>query len=459
MKTFISWQILIYLRFFAKLALIFSNPKIIGITGSVGKSSTRNALDAILREISPTKTIFEGNSETGIPLGILGLPIYDYAPLDWLRILALTPFKIFNLVGIRYLVVEMGIDDPLPPKNMAYLLTIVKPHISVFLNVYPVHTEQFEKNLENTGKLLNKEKSTQLLSSIAYEKGKIITDNPQCEVAIYSAGNTYVQQVIHESKKDDGKKTYLSFGEEKNNSLSFVSYSIDLQGCSFIFSKNRKVYEVVIEKYLLPRVYREVFAAALLVSDALHIDLKLACSALSTHFTPPKGRASIFEGINHCIIIDSSYNASRGSVLAFLDMVGELKKKHKGEIVFLFGDMGELGGEAQKEHEEVVKYVTGSVDYLYCVGPLTQKYVVPFVESSTSNHESETKKVLWFDNSKKAGEHLKTHLPKNSIVFVKGSQNGIFLEEAIKYILKNPDDKRKLCRQTDYWMKRKATFF
>ena len=142
MRSFFVWLVLYYLKFFAKLSLVFHRPKIIGITGSVGKSSCRNAVYSILRAKfkNKVKVIKKGNSETGVPLGILGLEIKDYSFLGWLKVLTRVPFGLLYLRKTEYLVIEMGIDSPSAPKNMQYLLSIVKPDISVFLNVHPVHT-------------------------------------------------------------------------------------------------------------------------------------------------------------------------------------------------------------------------------------------------------------------------------------------------------------------------------
>ena len=94
MKNIFIWMLLYYLRFFARLSLSINKPKIIGITGSVGKSSARNAIYAALKDYFKVKMIKEGNSETGVPLGILGIDPGHYQMTDWLRVIFLSPFKI-----------------------------------------------------------------------------------------------------------------------------------------------------------------------------------------------------------------------------------------------------------------------------------------------------------------------------------------------------------------------------
>src|SRR5512146_2715847 len=93
LKSFLVPLILWYLRAIGRLALKQSRATVIGIAGSVGKTSTREALYAILKDIAPTHMV-AGNSETGIPLGLVGLFPHDYSPFDWLRMMIAAPIRI-----------------------------------------------------------------------------------------------------------------------------------------------------------------------------------------------------------------------------------------------------------------------------------------------------------------------------------------------------------------------------
>ncbi len=156
----VSLLVLYYLRFWAKRKLDQIKPLIIGVTGSAGKSSCVAAIEAVLKEKFKVKTTGTTNSESGIPLAILGLKPNDYSVLDWIRLVLLAPIGLISK-GEReeVLICEMGIDSLEWPKNMDYLLTIVRPKIGVFLNALPVHTKQM-KSVEN----IFKEKSKLILS-------------------------------------------------------------------------------------------------------------------------------------------------------------------------------------------------------------------------------------------------------------------------------------------------------
>lgn len=177
-RAIISWWVLRYLRFFARWQLNKIKPDIIGVTGSVGKTSAALAMGAILATKYATKVCAGANSESGIPLNILGLKLTNYSAWDWLRVMFLAPVMILvNWRRYEKYVVEMGVDEPKAPKNMGYLLTIVKPRIGVWLNVAAVHTQQFGT-----------------VTAIAAEKGKLIEQLPDDGIAVLNRNDPLVWQ-------------------------------------------------------------------------------------------------------------------------------------------------------------------------------------------------------------------------------------------------------------------------
>ena len=450
MKKFAINSTLAYLRYFAKKALVKHQPTIIGIAGSVGKSSTRKAIEAVLIDHFPTKSV--GNSETGIPLGILGMQPENYSPFDWLKMLAKSPLNIDYLENTQYLIAEMGIDEPDPPKNMDYLLSILQPDIAISLNVSATHSLQFDKTIKKEG-LSQEDRPKEVITKIAEEDTKIITKS-HCKVGIYNADDKDVTSQI------DGKELsskLLTFGTKSTCDISYGLYRVSLKGSSFDFfvkmNNKREEINLTFSRHILPREYREVFAASILVGIEAGLTLEQIKVSLEKNYQPPKGRASIFEGIHKSIIIDSTYNASKASISTFLDMIDILKKETNREVSFLLGDMRELGDESKIEHEQVAGQLIGIVDYLYLVGPLTREFVLPIIQENEKNF----KEVRWFDSSFRAGEYLKDNLPKETLLLAKGSQNTIFLEEAIKQILEDKKDSKNLCRQEDFWHKLKSS--
>ncbi len=451
MRKYLVLFVLYYFRFFAKRALAKNRPQIIGIAGSVGKSSLRNVLHGILKKKGTTKAL-EGNSETGIPLSILNLKANDYTYKDWLVNIIKAPFRTDSLKGVEYLIAEMGIDDPNPPKNMDYLLTILKPDIAINLNVSATHTMQFEKAI------LEPKKRTldNLIDAIAFEDTKIITKS-DCKIGIYNADNPFIVKHIEKFDKRNLITDLKSFGEKNSKFIKLMNYDVNLKRTKFTFKlleNNPKEITFTLKDYCLPRAYSSTFESAILAARSLKVPIKIIQEGIEENFSLPKGRSTVFNGVKNSIIIDSTYNASKESMIAFLELLGNLKKQTKRPAVFIFGDMRELGIAAKEEHESVINYALNVANYIYLVGPLTESYALPILKSSNKRIYKDRSK-----NSVQLGLHLKESLPENALILFKGSQNEIFLEEAIKFILKNQGDEKKLPRQSEYWKNAKAQFF
>lgn len=391
MKKSVILLFLNYLRFFARLQLFkikLLNPKlkIVGITGSAGKTSTLLATEAALTPNFKVKTNYGGNSESGIPLNILGFNNPDFSLLSWLKIAIFTPLKLLtNWKIYDIFLLEMGIDSPKSPKNMSYLLSIVKPDIGVFLNVTPVHLENFSS-----------------LDDIAQEKAKLVNT---AKIAIANLSDPLV-------KKYTLNKKIISI----------------------------KPLKIDIPHYFLPSIYDISLGAALAISKTVNLQTCIAIDNLKNNFQLPPGRSSILKGQNNSTLIDSSYNSSPLSTTEMLNFLNS----YPSPKIAVLGDMRELGTVSELSHQNLYKTALKSADQIISVGPETSRYFGP-----------KAKKFLYWWQ---AAEYLKTNLPQNATILVKGSQNTIFLEELVKDILKNPKDAKKLCRQNPYWLKIKDIF-
>ncbi len=414
-KTALVPLVLWYFRTLARLALSQTHATIIGIAGAVGKTSTREALFAILRDIAPTHMV-AGNSETGVPLGLVGLFPHDYSPVDWLRMVVAAPLRIGFLRHMRYVIVEMGIDDPYPPKNMDYLLTIVRPHIGVITNESAAHTMQFEKLF--TMPVSDTERLKLLVEAITKEDAKMVR---AADIGIVNGDNPYLTRELPDA---------VRFGKPFGYRVSADRTSFEFDGIPVVF-----------KGYAFPQEMGYVFAAALSVADKLNIPADTAADLLQKNFVPPKSRESVFAGIKNSIIIDSSYNASRPSVISFLELTAALKKKTRRHTIIVLADMLELGNEARIEHDAVARAIDKIPDELYLVGPLTRRFILPKFPAAK-----------WFPSVIELNDAL-THIPQRSLILFKGSQGELWLEECIKLLLKNTSDVSRLCRQNAFWKK------
>lgn len=444
-KSFLIPFTLWYLRTIARMALAQTRATVIGVAGSVGKTSTREALFAVLGTIAPTHMV-SGNSETGVPLGLVGLFPHDYSPLDWTRMMIAAPFRVGFLKHTRYIIVEMGIDDPYPPKNMGYLLTVVKPDIGIITEESAAHTMQFEKIFGPNVVVSDAQRLKLLIEAITLEDAKMITQD-HCSVGIINGDNSYLSKKFKETKK-----SVLTFGYTADSTLRSTGYTVDTKKTTFSYELHlgeiQEHLTLSFKGYAFPEELAYVFAPAILAAYQLTIPLDVIRANLEKNFTPPRGRESLFDGISNSIIIDSSYNASKPSVLSFLDLTNTLKQQSGRHTVVVLADMLELGNESQIEHEAVARAAAPVADTLYCVGPLTKRFLIPMVK----NQKRQPKTIEWFPSIVELNQKL-VDLPKRSLILFKGSQGNLWLEESIKSLLKNKGDISRLCRQNAFWQK------
>jgi UDP-N-acetylmuramyl pentapeptide synthase len=110
--------------------------------------------------------------------------------------------------------------------------------------------------------------------------------------------------------------------------------------------------------------------------------------------------------------------------------------------------MRELGKETKNAHEEIAKNIKEVVDFPILIGPLMKKYVAPLLKNSGKNYKA-------FEKFTKAKNFIKSEIKNGDVILVKGSQNTLLLERVVEMLLKNKEKKRKLCRQRDFWEKKR----
>ncbi|KKU06592.1 MAG: UDP-N-acetylmuramoyl-tripeptide-D-alanyl-D-alanine ligase [Candidatus Magasanikbacteria bacterium GW2011_GWA2_45_39] len=445
MKKSLYWLALLWLKFWARLVLGRVKPYIIGVTGSAGKSSAVAAMNPVIKLKFPRlKVAGKANSESGIPADILGLHFGESpSPIaDWIRICFFAPLRALHSVfSIQHSVfdcylVEMGVDEPAPPKNMGYLLTILQPDMGVILNVLPVHTQQFGS-----------------VAKIAKEKGKLIAENPNLKLAILNADQPGINSL---KPTADGIKT-LTFGINSKADIIILSIKPSLEGTEISLQYNKQKYFIKLNRLALPDFYGYTFAAAFAVGISLDLNPAAITDAISTGFVLPPGRGQIFAGIKGSTIIDSSYNASRETMIGSLRLLKTVPGKRRK--IAVLGDMRELGNQAEKEHLAVAKTILETADQAVLVGPLMRKFVFPYLE----NHGFQTQ---WFPTAGYAAKFLLESSPRRGganlqdgeVILVKGSQNTIFPEIIVEALLSNKEDIEKLCRRGKFWDRQRRPF-
>ena len=424
----------------AKIQLYKIKPTVIAVGGSSGKTSLSNTIAIVLKQKYKVKNSSGKNSHTGIPLSILDISPGNYTSFDWIRIVFESFLKLLtNWKKYDYFVAEMGVDGPNKPNNMSYLLSILTPDIAVLTNISQEHSVYFEESVKSVNP---KTKEEEVLRLIAKEENLVLSSVPKKGTAVINLDD----QLIKESRDLISKDKITVSSKDKNTDL-FVS-KIDSKLTSFKanITYENKEYVISIKK-ALPKHYAMSFALAIATCLKTGINISDAISFIEKNFSLPPGRMSVFEGIKNTTIIDSSYNnATLPPIIDLLEFLSESSgKKRKVAII---GDMRELGFMSEKLHKIVAEKIIKTVDFAILIGPLMQKYAAPILKGKIKY-----KSFLTFTEAKK---ELLNLIEKDDLILIKSSQNTLFLERAVEFLLKDKKNVKYLCRRGTIWDLKRA---
>lgn len=431
MRKIIAHLVLWHLRIFARIQLLKFSPIVVGVGGASGKTSLSNFISLILAQKYKVLETQGKNSETGIPLSILGIKVQNYTYFEWTQAIILAPLKIiFDWKRYDVLVAEMGIDGPLEPKNMSHLLKIVKPKVGVLTNISFEHSVYFEEITRDRNKImeLTSKQEALLLKSLPKEGFAILNiDDPQ----------------IKKINRISASKVTVS-ADNKSADYFIEKIDVNLRGFRVSFISEEGRYEIKISTPL-PNHYAYSLVMAIAVCKSLGFEIRDSIKVLEKKFSLPPGRLSIFKGKKNTIIIDSSYNnATLSPVIDILDLLKRIAGRRRK--VAILGDMRELGIVSGMHHEKVAKKLLETTDLVFLVGPLTRKFISPILQKN--NH-----KFYSFNTFSESRSLINQKIEKNDILLVKSSQNTLFLERVVEMLLKNPKDKKKLTRRGKFWDK------
>lgn len=416
-KKVIQWK----LRLLSRIYLTTRKIEIIAITGSAGKTTTKITIGQLI----PEKTVYVPkeayNTEYGVPLALFREQAPDN-PRDliaWSGVIVRMIGKLFLPAPYDRIVLEYGADKP---GDITYLTRFAHPHISVVTTILPVHLEGFGD-----------------VEAVAAEKRKIVECLNSDDFAILNFDDPLVK-----SMADTTKGRVLSFGR-KDADIEHTSLKYNETGMAFDVTWKGNKYQVnipVVAPQLLPS-YLSAFAVGLL----LGIDPKELVKRFS-HIVPERGRMNVLSGINGSTIIDDSYNSNPQSAKAALEVLA----KYPGHKIAVLGSMNELGDYTQKGHEEVGEIAARLADEVIVVGEIAGKYLYPVAVEKLNK-----KVVQKFETPLEAGEYLAGTVKEGDILLFKGSQNGVFTEEAVKFVLAEPGKAAELLvRQGPMWQNKKG---
>lgn len=429
MKHLFKKIVVAVITFEAKMMLRRAKPTIIAITGSVGKTSTKDAIYQVLKgHVSARKSEKSFNSDVGVPLSILGLPNGWDNPFLWLK--NFFDGAVIAFFGRQYpkvLILEMGVDRP---GDMAQLANWVKPDIVVITRLpdVPVHVEFFASP-----------------EAVVAEKLELLKALKPEGVFIYNHDDTKLQSVVTDVRQQAiGYSRYVpSHFMIKGDSIMYRD-GVPV-GMRSMLTHMDDAVPLQLEGVL---GVANAYAAAAAAAVAAQFDVPLAdvASALQ-EFAPPPGRMRIIPGIKGTTLIDDTYNSSPIAAEAALETLREVTGA-KRKIAVL-GDMLELGQYSSREHEKIGEQVAKSADLLITIGIRSRKTA----EAALAHGMSD--KVVWqYDDTARAGRELQNLIQPGDVLLIKASQ-GIRAEQIIEELMADPDSAPQLLvRQSTAWQHR-----
>ncbi len=399
-------------------------PLLVIIAGSVGKTSTKHAIATVLSERYRVRA-HEGNYNTlfSVPTALLGVayPEDPHSISEWRSVLKAMDLRIRQDKDVDVIVQELGTDSPGDIKEFSRYLTA---DIAVVTAVSEEHMEFFGT-----------------LDAVAQE-----------ELAVASfARHTIVN-------RDDIAEGYAKFAD---------THSIDTYGLD-----EKAEYQLVVEpaspldgrigKLKTPE-WGEIPLTVQLIGDhSLKSAVAAACVGAKLGLTsqqvaigvskikPVPGRMQVLRGLSNSMIIDDTYNASPLAVAAALKTLYEIETPQR---IAILGSMNELGTTSPQAHEKIGLLCDPTkLDWVVTIGQEAQKYLAPAAVKNGCQ-------VKTFLSPYEAGGFVNSVLKPEAVVLAKGSQNGVFAEEAVKVFLHQAEEESQLVRQSPFWLKKKSEQF
>ncbi|HFC76876.1 MAG TPA: UDP-N-acetylmuramoyl-tripeptide--D-alanyl-D-alanine ligase [Candidatus Moranbacteria bacterium] len=399
------------LRLMAIVVLKRHKPKIVGITGSVGKSFAKEAVYlALNKKYNVRKNIENYNNEIGIPLTIIGAKTGGKNPLRWLLVFMKWLGWLISPIGYpKILILEMAVDHP---GDMKYLTNFIPVDIAVLTNISLSHLKFF-KNIDE----------------IAQEKISLAKAVEKRGTIILNIDNSFLNKYYEKINK---YATAISMQKNADVIASDVHFNYideELRGLSFKLNFQGKIIP-----FRLPNIIAEhqIYAILVAIAVANHFKINLIeVAKLLEDFQSPPRRMNLVYGVNNSLVIDDSYNSSPISTVAALKTFCSLRAKRR---IAILGDMLELGKKTEGEHQKIIRNILedDNIHILITIGKRMKKAM-----QIISSQKKVTKTVLSFDNAQKMLDNIngKIRIVEGDLVLVKGSR-AMQMEKIVEKIIK-----------------------
>ncbi len=420
------------LKLLASIILKRYKPIVIGITGSVGKTSTKEAVYTVLRNhfivrLSPKNY----NNELGLPLTIIGADSAGRSLGPWVKVI-MGAIKLILIRDKKYpqvLILEMGADRR---GDIAYLTSIAPPMIGIVTDISRAHLEYFSS-------LANIQKEKQVLI-------ENINSSNHRSLAVLNYDNQLTRNIASKVK-------VLTYGLQDGADLqaqdlvfNFSKGDYELLGLNFKLNFQGSVIPVFMSKVMTESA---VYAALAAIAVGIHFNFNLVEIAKSlSNFSMPPGRMNIIPGIHQTFLIDDTYNSSPVSTLSALDILGRIKIDEEANKYAILGDMLEIGNYTETGHRLVgTKVVSAGIEHLIVIGEKSQHIISGAKEAGLADDY-----IFHFNKAEEVAPFLHNKLKAGDVLLIKGSQK-MRMEKIVKALMVEPDRaKELLTRQGKEWL-------
>lgn len=362
--------------------------KIIGVTGSVGKTSVKEMLKNVFEFEGKTfATVGNLNNHFGLPLTLCNMPQdADFAVLE----LAMN---------------HLGEIDKLSK--------IARPHVAIITTIAAAHIGNFKDEEE-----------------IALAKSEIFNGLENGGFAVINADNKYFEFIKNQAlSKKIPPQNIISFGKKEISDIRLIAVRDIADFASevtVLIAKSKQKISYKINNINQAVIFNSLIGVACLSLIGKNFEASLKAFE---NLTVPKGRGNLInatKGGANFTIIDDSYNANLESMHAGIKFLSDLKAHKKGSRAIAFvGDMLELGEFSEEKHLEIATYIAAyNIDKVLLVGKSMKDLIVKITPEKLIGH---------FDNSMRASEELVFVPHEGDIILVKGSR-GTRMEKLIEFM-------------------------
>jgi UDP-N-acetylmuramoyl-tripeptide--D-alanyl-D-alanine ligase len=399
--------------------------KLIVVTGSVGKTSTKTAVATMLAQKYRVR-LHEGNHNTAmsVPLAILGIPYPDnvHSFSAWREAIKAARAKILAPTDVDIIIQELGADHP---GDITAFGKYLKPYMAVITAVTPEHMEYFKT-----------------IDAVAQE-----------EIA---AGNFSQLALIN---RDDIDGRYAEYLTNSNVDTYGTSAAAEYHFLQDDFTVEKGHVGTLIAPELpdgIPtaiKVIGEHNVRPAIAAATVGIKFGMTADDIKTgleKIRPIPGRMNMLKGLNGSSIIDDTYNSSPAAAVSAIQTFFSMDAPQR---IAILGSMNELGDSSAAEHEKIGKMFNPDIcEWVITIGDDAGKYLAAAAHAQGCQ-------VKVFANAVQAGAFAHQVMEKGALILVKGSQGGVYAEEAVKILLLNQTDLNQLVRQSATWMAHKEEFF